>query len=80
MALTIEKGSAASNGVDACRHIVHGSDDQAAARGGHAGFVLCVQNYEATGLQPAFLEKFKMNGVEIPLTIFARDDEGGGWR
>ena len=39
-----------------------------------------VGHYEATGLHPAFLEKFKMNGVEIPLTIFARDDEGGGWR
>ncbi len=38
-----------------------------------------IGHYEASGLQPAFLEKFKMNGVEIPLTLFARE-EGGDWR
>lgn len=36
-----------------------------------------VGHYEASGLQPAFLEKFRMNGVDIPLTIFAKD--GGAW-
>ena len=36
-----------------------------------------VGHYEASGLQPAFLEKFRMNGVDIPLTIFSR--EGGDW-
>ena len=39
-----------------------------------------IGHYEASGLQPAFLEKFKMNGVEIPLKLFARDDEASGWR
>ena len=39
-----------------------------------------VGHYEASGLQPAFLEKFRMNGVEIPLSIFARDEDGGGWQ
>ena len=37
-----------------------------------------VGHFESSGLQPAFLEKFKMNGIEIPLTIFAKD--GGDWR
>ena len=37
-----------------------------------------VGHYEPSGLQPAFLDKFRMNGVEIPLTIFSRD--GGDWR
>jgi pilus assembly protein CpaF len=29
-----------------------------------------VGSYVATGLQPSFLEKFKMNGVELPSSIF----------
>ena len=29
-----------------------------------------VGHFEATGLQPAFMDKFKMNGVELPLTLF----------
>ena len=29
-----------------------------------------VGSYVATGLQPGFLEKFRMNGVEIPSSIF----------
>ena len=29
-----------------------------------------VGHYEASGLQPAFLDKFKMNGVDLPLSIF----------
>lgn len=29
-----------------------------------------VGHFEATGLQPNFIDKFKMNGVEIPLSIF----------
>ncbi|MBQ7480151.1 MAG: CpaF family protein, partial [Selenomonadaceae bacterium] len=29
-----------------------------------------VGNYVATGLQPGFLDKFRMNGVEIPSSIF----------
>lgn len=29
-----------------------------------------VGHFEATGLQPNFMDKFKMNGVEIPLSIF----------
>ena len=37
-----------------------------------------VGHFESSGLQPAFLDKFKMNGIEIPLTIFAKD--GGDWR
>ena len=29
-----------------------------------------VGHFEATGLQPNFMDKFKMNGVELPLSIF----------
>jgi len=29
-----------------------------------------VGHFEATGLQPAFLDKFKMNGVDLPLSLF----------
>lgn len=29
-----------------------------------------VGHFEATGLQPAFMDKFKMNGVDLPLTLF----------
>ena len=36
-----------------------------------------VGHYEATGLQPSFMEKFHMNGVELPLSIF-RGKQGGG--
>ena len=32
-----------------------------------------VGHYEASGLQPAFLDKFKMNGVELP-TIWSRQE------
>ena len=31
-----------------------------------------VGHFVATGLQPNFLDKFKMNGVELPLSIFRR--------
>lgn len=31
-----------------------------------------VGHFEATGLQPKFMDKFKMNGVEMPLSIFRR--------
>ena len=36
-----------------------------------------VGHYEATGLQPSFMEKFHMNGVELPLSIL-RGKQGGG--
>lgn len=29
-----------------------------------------VGHFEATGLQPAFMDKFQMNGVDLPLTLF----------
>ena len=29
-----------------------------------------IGHFEATGLQPAFLDKFKMNGVDLPLSLF----------
>ena len=29
-----------------------------------------VGHFEATGLQPAFMDKFKMNGVDLPLKLF----------
>lgn len=29
-----------------------------------------VGHFEATGLQPAFMDKFKMNGVDLPLSLF----------
>ena len=29
-----------------------------------------VGHFEASGLQPAFMDKFKMNGVDLPLSIF----------
>lgn len=29
-----------------------------------------VGHFEATGLQPAFMDKFKMNGVNLPLSLF----------
>ena len=31
-----------------------------------------VGHYEASGLTPGFMEKFKMNGVDLPLSIFER--------
>ena len=31
-----------------------------------------VGHFEATGLQPNFMDKFKMNGVDLPLSIFRR--------
>ena len=36
-----------------------------------------VGHFEATGLQPSFLDKFKMNGVDLPLSIFENDNSGG---
>ena len=36
-----------------------------------------IGHYEATGLQPSFMEKFQMNGVELPNSIF-RGKNGGG--
>ncbi len=39
-----------------------------------------VGHYEATGLQPSFLDKFRQNGVEIPLTLFGTNRaKEGGW-
>ena len=29
-----------------------------------------IGHFEATGLQPAFMDKFKMNGVDLPLSLF----------
>ena len=29
-----------------------------------------VGHFEATGLQPAFMDKFKMNGVDLPISLF----------
>ncbi len=36
-----------------------------------------VGHFESLGLQPAFLDKFKMNGVDLPLSIFEADSLGG---
>ena len=36
-----------------------------------------VGHFESTGLQPTFLEKFKMNGVDLPLSLFEADNIGG---
>ena len=36
-----------------------------------------VGHFEALGLQPAFLDKFKINGVDLPLSIFEADSFGG---
>ena len=36
-----------------------------------------VGHFEATGLQPSFLDKFKINGVELPLDIFEADGGRG---
>ncbi|MBR2214563.1 MAG: CpaF family protein [Selenomonadaceae bacterium] len=35
-----------------------------------------VGHFETAGLQPQFLDKFRMNGVDIPESFFSR---GGGW-
>ena len=40
-----------------------------------------VGHFEATGLQPAFMDKFRMNGVDLPLSLFSNNDSrGGDWR
>ena len=36
-----------------------------------------VGHFEATGLQPSFLDKFKINGVDLPLEIFEADGGRG---
>lgn len=36
-----------------------------------------VGHYEATGLQPSFMDKFRMNGVELPYNVFAKAGKGG---
>ena len=36
-----------------------------------------VGHFEALGLQSAFLDKFKINGVDLPLSIFEADSFGG---
>ena len=36
-----------------------------------------VGHFEATGLQPSFLDKFKINGVDLPLDIFEADGGRG---
>lgn len=37
-----------------------------------------IGHFESTGLQPQFLDKFKMNGIDVPLSIF-RAGTGDGW-
>jgi len=37
-----------------------------------------VGHFEATGMQPSFMDKFKINGVDLPLSIFEAD--GGQWK
>ena len=36
-----------------------------------------VGHFEALGLQPSFLDKFRINGVDLPLSIFEADSLGG---
>ena len=36
-----------------------------------------VGHFEACGMQPSFMEKFRIHGVKLPLTIFQRSDRGG---
>ncbi|MBR3050535.1 MAG: Flp pilus assembly complex ATPase component TadA, partial [Selenomonadaceae bacterium] len=36
-----------------------------------------VGHFEATGLQPSFMDKFKINGVDLPLEIFEADGGRG---
>ena len=35
--------------------------------------------FVSTGMQPGFLEKFQINGVELPLDFFMAESEGGGY-
>ena len=37
-----------------------------------------IGHFEATGMQPSFMDKFKINGVDLPLSIFEAD--GGQWQ
>lgn len=36
-----------------------------------------VGHFEASGMQPSFMEKFRIHGVKLPLSIFQRTDRGG---
>ena len=36
-----------------------------------------VGHFESTGLQPAFMDKFRMNGVELPYNMFGGTGKGG---
>ena len=36
-----------------------------------------IGHFEATGLQPSFLDKFKINGIDIPISLFDADNGGG---
>lgn len=39
----------------------------------------CIGHYEAMGLQPNFMEKFQLNGIEVPLSLFEKGRRGGGF-
>lgn len=39
----------------------------------------CIGTYEATGLQPQFLSKFKARGVEIPKNLFETPVDSMAW-
>ena len=36
-----------------------------------------VGHFEATGMQPSFMEKFRIHGVKLPISIFQRNDRSG---
>jgi pilus assembly protein CpaF len=36
-----------------------------------------VGHFESTGLQPSFMDKFRMNGVELPYNLFSGKGKGG---
>ncbi len=35
-----------------------------------------VGHFEATGMQPSFMEKFRIHGVQVPLSLFQRNSRG----
>lgn len=39
-----------------------------------------VGHYESTGLHPQFLDKFRMNGIDLPLDLFLNKEQGGAMR
>lgn len=38
-----------------------------------------VGHFEASGLQPSFMDKFRMNGVDLPLSLFQNREERRAW-